>query len=154
MFIAYFRRFSEIRNSTKFFTCIHFERGSGVAMRRTFFLSPNRLPSTGSMLYEVPYLWKSVGNEVVSPGGLVGANPTHLQLFSPETTGECAQGSSPWIRKNSVAELKMVNNIYPNVHTYIHTIHAFSFLRDTRVLPKFSYEKYTADVTGDKPIAV
>jgi hypothetical protein len=33
------------------------------------------------------------------PGGLVGASPTHLQLFSLETAGDGAQGISPGKKK-------------------------------------------------------
>jgi hypothetical protein len=51
------------------------------------------------VLYELPYLWKSVDNEMVSPGVLVRASPTHLQLFSPETAGDSAQGISPGTKK-------------------------------------------------------
>jgi hypothetical protein len=36
------------------------------------------------------------------PGALVGASPTHFQLFAPETAGDGAQGISPGTKKGMV----------------------------------------------------
>jgi hypothetical protein len=45
------------------------------------------------------------------PGVLVGASPTHFQLFSPETAGDGAQGISPRIKKDPTELLQLSQRI-------------------------------------------
>jgi hypothetical protein len=58
----------------------------------------------GSVLYELPYLWKSVDNEMVSPRGFSGCKPHKLPAIFPKTAGHGAQGISPGTKKKGAED--------------------------------------------------